>query len=212
MIFYNFQRVLASEKCHRILEMTGGNPLAIRVFSDAFKSQRASDIFDIMYCNQRLQKCMKECIEYAFMSLKEEDRHQLILLSVVETSQFDIKIVKAVLDKDEQESILLMMKTTNQQIVQSICYGQYCLHPLIFEYLRHLPDHEQLTVQAKNNFCQHMIKRIEPNILQADKNYTKAMATVSDNQPLIKLLFRHLSTRKEDSNNLFSSNVNTLLK
>lgn len=212
-IFCNFKIELEEDKCKQILEMTGRNPLAIRLMSSAVKSNWCRDNFDnFSFLNLRLQYGMKECIEYAYMSLTEVERNQLKNLSVVETSHFDIEIVKAVLDfKDHKDAILLMMKLTNQQIVQTICYGQYCLHPLIFEYLRNRPGREECSIQAQNNFLVHMIRRIEPYIQHADKDYSKAIAKVSGNQSLLKVLLRVLSTRTDDRNNFLTPNVNKYL-
>ncbi|XP_060584749.1 uncharacterized protein LOC132740779 [Ruditapes philippinarum] len=125
---------LEHEKRQCILVMTGRNPLAIRLISSAVKSYKSND--DLSFLNTNLQNGMKECIEYAYRSLTEADRVHLNSLSVVETSQFDLEIVKAVLEKNDQEALLIMMKLINHQVVQRICYRQYCFHPLILEYVR----------------------------------------------------------------------------
>ncbi|XP_060584748.1 uncharacterized protein LOC132740778 [Ruditapes philippinarum] len=56
-----------------------------------------------------------------------------------------------------------------------------------------------------------MIERLEPYVQQAEKDYPKAIAKVSENQPLLKVLFRVLSTRKDDSNNIFTTDRNKYL-
>jgi ATP/maltotriose-dependent transcriptional regulator MalT len=150
--------------------MTGRNPLAIRLISSALKSYKSNDeCVYLSFLNTNLQNDMKECIEYAYKSLTEADRVHLNLLSVVETSQFDLEIVKAVLEKDDQEALLIMMKLINQQLLQNICDGQYCFHPLILQFVRTRLVHEERSTRAQNNFCQHMIERLEPYVQQAEK-------------------------------------------
>ncbi|XP_060584745.1 uncharacterized protein LOC132740776 [Ruditapes philippinarum] len=201
-----------NEMHHRILQKTDNNPLAIRLVSSALNSYNVDGKFDnLSFLSSQLQTSMYECIEYAYMSLTESERAQLNLLTVVETSYFDIEIVKAVLEKDDEEALLILTTLINRQLVKRICYGRYCLHHLILDHIRNRPGYEECSMKAQNNFCQHMIERLEPYVQQADKDYSEAIALISSNKPFLKVLFNALSIRKKDSNHLLTSDVSKTL-
>ncbi|XP_045203752.2 uncharacterized protein LOC123556819 isoform X2 [Mercenaria mercenaria] len=209
---------LTEKKCQTLLDITGESPLAIRLLSSNVKSLELQNVSDDMLksvCNAQLQNEMKGCIEYSYQSLKETEKQQLRLLSVVETSQFDTEIVKAVLEIKDEEALFLMMKLTNRHIIQRIYTGQkdiqYCLHPLIFEYLHNLLKYDRFYKQAQNNFCKHMLQRIEPYIANVDRNYAEAISKILTNKPLLKVLFHVLSNRENYENDSLSANENRYL-
>ncbi|XP_045203753.2 uncharacterized protein LOC123556820 [Mercenaria mercenaria] len=209
---------LTEKQCQTLLDITGEVPLAIRLLASTVKSWEPQNVSDDMlksFCNAQLQNVMKGCIEYSYKSLKESEKQQLRLLSVVETSQFGTEIVKAVLEIEEEETLSLMMKLTNRQIIQRVYTGQkdmqYCLHPLIFEYVHNLPKYDRFSEQAQNNFCKHMLQRMEPYIANVDRNYAEAVSKISTDRPLLKVLFHVLSKRENDENDLLSANKNRYL-
>lgn len=207
-----------------VLDMSGEVPLAIRLLASAIKRYKSDWQCDTI-SEQHLKPLLKQelhpmnnCIAYAYRSLKEAEQNYLNMLSIVDLSEFDVETVKAILEiEDEKEVILLMMSLTNRHIVQRVHTGRmqykystglkYCLHPLVLHYLSDLqPD--GYNIQTQNNFCRHVLKRIEHYITNIDMHYMEAISAVSSNRSLLKVLFSVLSTRKSDDIHLLTTNRN----
>lgn len=219
-----------SEKRHQmLLDIAGGIPLALRVLASAFTFYESlKNITDdqIWAClNQELQSSthVQNCIQFSYRLLTEKEQNQLRMLAVVDTSHFDVEIVKTVIGLEECEALLLMKNLTKLHLVQDISRKQfegiskmpnsllYCIHPSIINFLSNQEFTESIA-QAQNKLCQYIIQKLGPYIANCDENYMTALKQVSKSRSLLKVMFNILQARQLDIEDFFEQDTNRYLR